>query len=975
MARKSITDYNMLPLRFALQRDALDQYQVAVLEPVWHEIVDDVLAELRRANARDDDVFFTYRPAATVLRAITHTLMQSFERHFNERAQRYEWKSLVALIDGGAPLPDREVIKVIENTSIYNWAEERLRKIIPGRADRVLAGLKERLEDLCMPEWTMQSLGALWDDERYTLRYQTIPALLCHYLHGRESGHANYQLRWRLLYDAKGSTHLISSLQLPIKDDAENGPFAFQISFWLQHQAGFRGREDFRLHVAPSCRRYATKTTRVSDGRDVTVNFESPHLLLSDRSPVNAQVALICTKERGAGGHWNWRDSVAPILDQLHVAGLCSPDDILKNPAAYHHRPDSQDAYFVVFRNGMKPKNNTPPGLSPADRALLAEFVLDQAGVFLKEEAPLKPSSFKVPNGPKTRSLIGQPPNNLFGHAIINAAAKARAKAEGKAVDSHIEATCYEAETRRHRLDGVPMHLLVLTLGSQAKETKDWAERAAHELFQNDASRQDWPEGITSSHHEIVPDFALPLDTGGRVPWQNGYRDHMRTQWVTRRDEISEWLGGVIAEQSASQRIPAGAKVMALIELPKLDEIKKGKTPVLREQHIKGCWRAACVLQNVGSQMLFPLKSVQSGNEKDHDSDAGRVCNGVADLLVRQAGVLYGTVAELARESRVELPDQMVQGLSIIGLYRQRFMKDFWRKGRNDAHYHLAVALRPDGRVEVKLAGAGNAWMPYHEASIRLGEIFMRSVNGKGLDFSEQAGEFAWNILQEASGSPTLVILTATDWRRGAWESLQNPRIERDRVTLKVGWEPKQAQVSDLPGVNIVRLRLRGNQAEIPDYVLAAGCDLKSRGELRLVTTSCVVPDPHVPPKFADSTFLSLCRRPETAKNVKPNQIKHEQVWKAARQPAAVEVLPFFCQPDCSAFGLAALTHALRDACPWWGHQDATVLPLPLHLGVKLATDMYWVVAGLDPTLQFMQPDNPDIVYQPSLFDQVDTEE
>ncbi|MEH2073576.1 MAG: RNaseH domain-containing protein [Nostoc sp.] len=220
---------------------------------------------------------------------------------------------------------------------------------------------------------------------------------------------------------------------------------------------------------------------------------------------------------------------------------------------------------------------------------------------------------------------------------------------------------------------------------------------------------------------------------------------------------------------------------------------KKGVHP---KQSIYRAVREACVLENIGSQMVQTVKP-KSADKEDESADTspsyskkteGRILNAVLDVTLRQVGALYGIPSEVYE--RAGIPKEIAQNLDVIALCRRKATQ-----GQDNIHYALAVRLRATGAVDVLFPNRQD-WIPYAQAGIELGQIFSRvrhdrnykTVQLKGIELAK----FAADVLTQVGEQPTLVLIEADVWRneRGeenggqAWFQLKNEYLFANRDVL-----------------------------------------------------------------------------------------------------------------------------------------------------------------------------------------------
>lgn len=384
-------------------------------------------------------------------------------------------------------------------------------------------------------------------------------------------------------------------------------------------------------------------------------------------------------------------------------------------------------------------------------------------------------------------------------------------------------------------------------------------------------------------------------------------------------------LTQAIARVRAEGLIPA-----LLVEFPRAEW-----DHLLAQQNPKHIVRDLCAEQEVGSQMLQSLKP---GEEEG--SVQGRIENALADLLVRQNGLIIGDIRELYRCAGV--PTVIAKHLTVVGLYRCR---------SNNHHIDFPVAVRilPTGRVEMQFPMAGHhPWQSYERAQFTLGRLFSETArlrqqkrkgetNGADPLYLEDKDieRFVESICTTIVG-PTIVLLEASDFR-SAWHQMQNRAMVENQNRLVFSEPHRCFDQTRLQDLWVVRLREAGSGCETPQYVRLSqevetgeSYPLFASGLFSLGTVNGL------------SLYHSIGQTPSSGKQPTWTLKIAEGSTEAFKHSHILEIIPFFRSPGIGDDELARISHVLRFTPSW--KMGSTILPLPNHLGRKAVDDYLWVL-------------------------------
>lgn len=335
-----------------------------------------------------------------------------------------------------------------------------------------------------------------------------------------------------------------------------------------------------------------------------------------------------------------------------------------------------------------------------------------------------------------------------------------------------------------------------------------------------------------------------------------------------------------IANQIASTTRP----IAALIELQGKDDFRGSEDP-------KHALRIGFALQNRLTQFV-----IAGADERlEH-----RARNSVLDLF-RQLGVGF------------RLPQPQSLGLHQLGV------AGFWMINRQRAsspsrtQQALPVCVYIDlVTQQIKAFAPGLAkWLPYPQALLEVARV---AANGKLSEFQRPhtAINVADSILLELrSAGNTLLLVHAQNARR-AWPWLANNRITIDQLAFN---EESPQPIKHWPGLRVIRIRDRQGH-ETPEWYARHET---ATGYMKGLS------------QINERVFASTYGKPPQFRQARHEGNLDELAWN----PAIVEITVAALQPGDTPLAWAAYTHELRQALIHY--DEATVLPLPLHLAELMA--------------------------------------
>jgi hypothetical protein len=469
-----------------------------------------------------------------------------------------------------------------------------------------------------------------------------------------------------------------------------------------------------------------------------------------------------------------------------------------------------------------------------------------------------------------------------------------------------------------------------------------------------------WPEDITLviPSQPIPNELLEPLETGKVDParrylpnlsteerrrFNKDWEKQMRLAFAAKTQAWENYLSGIRGNRSGYG--------LALIELPKFEE-RKYHT----DQSIKGAVRRACDRVGLASQMINPLAprpKLLPHKSEVTDESQGRLRNAVADLLYRQTGLSYERPKSLYTQAG--LPPDLAEQLHVVGLYRLSRYKP------SRVEYALAICLRPDGTYWALLPQHPERWLPLHQASQVIGELFLnKKVETIALP-REELASFAARVFTGMKDVPTLVLFEASDWRvRDLFPQFANGEAaQQNHLDLRKIWPFKRMYSrEDLPHLRIIRLRPVGTMGETPQYVPVledeedqpiTESDFAESEEDEFTVEKDFKQLTGLVDTQAESPFfhyLSIGRMPtmaakgQTAK--RPQYKLDEGGGIAFKHQTIVELVPFFLQEGDDALAWCHIAHFTRFSPGWDGGN--IILSYPLHLAKKLFEDQFCIL-------------------------------
>jgi hypothetical protein len=902
------TSYHIQEFRCRISPDALVGEYIAYLTFPYHRAFNTFLERVKairgeKLKRRDMPPFESLN---RLLVSLTPSLVHPFIPYYLDE-EGVEEKVVLRrmMVLSKSPRPSLAQIERVIHVWIRQWAEYCFKKEL--RTSDGADAYTQLLAQLSSPEtdWEEVEASGLIRDIQNPLAYRAIPSLLAALLAGQRSEILGEDIAWQLTQEPKSnrlalvSQPLYSSYYFDWKDKTVTGYFAYHVEFGMQTVPG-----DARpfVHVSISCRRYVeapVKELLFPRKSTVMVGTLTPRL---EDWPV--EPTLVPIRIRGVKKRTWWEDRVTELLYDLRARPLTDIQEIVSNPKSYWEPDDvTGDRYFLLQAEGIRPNHPLETGFSPRELYAVWQSILVLCHGILQSEAPLDRDS-RTQRIEKTASML--PVWELSERARVPVFVNGQKK--WQALSSDVKQQFGSAALQR-ALSGQPLTVLLLY---RTKQTYD----AVIKQLQLCALWQ-CPE-ITVRALRLDDHLTTPLEHGTMDPdmfmrpgLTKEEREALEDQWeqvveAGRRKRVKEW------RTFLTPLLPTKGAIVALIELPPESVERDDLNP-------RRAIREACVRERIGSQMLV---SVTDGTT----ADQSRVKSALADLLVRQLGVLYGNVTDMYHLAG--LPADMASRLTVVGLCRVR-------NREHGLDYAVAVRVLPDGRIEMLLPEDSERWRPYREGCLALGEIFRNAPPSKDrrhkrdLKLGEEViRRFIQRACLKAEG-PTVVLIGAHDFR-GVWKQLQNPHMLFNELSFAK--TDLLLRPDLLPDLWILRLRETGPLRETPQYVRllegALADDEEAHYAEGLYDAGLSGPFP---------IYHSIGRGPTSGKQSRTDLKIERGGTTAFKHQHVLETIPFFLHDASVALPLARMTYFFRFTPAW--EVGTTTFPFPNHLGYDAIDD------------------------------------
>ncbi len=911
--------YQIQEFRARLIPEQLAQERVWYLLFPFHQSLNTFLKQMERIRGKP--LQHRQKPPWRWLNKLLVALIPSLVHPFITGLSKTKGERHLLVLDG-YPRPSVEQVTLLVRVWLRRWVESCFKREIqtPEGQDayqRLLAGLASPATD-----WESIDAGFLIREKTHPLIYTALPSLLAARLKGEKMLINDEWVEWHLAQEGNNRLALVSQplLSRHVHDYGDKpklieGHFSYRVDFAVHTVPDDPDPRPF-VHVRIFSRRYIEKgpIKRFLFGRSSTVmvGIRKPRILTGDWPVVPILVPI---RIRGMKHLRFWDDRIIELLDDLkqlfspdQVRSLIDPTVLAKDPGAYWYSEHESDTYFMLFAEGIKPDHALGSSFSPTEFYHVWRAIMNRSQDVLRADAPLARDKDTSKPG-KTVSMLS------FWELNEQRFDKKTQRPIKTAVK-----TPFDARRKQRLLDGPAKRLL----GTEALQRVFAGEQVTvlilylTEEVRDEVMKQlqrcsfiDYPN-LVIREQRIDDALVTPLDPGNIDLGELELPDLDEEERERKRSTLDDNLTLAKRQRKAAWKKflaplrPKRGAAYALIEVPQ-DSWERD------ELNPKGVIREICVESRMGSQLLASF-------ERNESAGPSRVKNAIADLLVRQTGVIHGDICETYVWA--DIPAEIAKKLTVVGLYHHRSTKYL-------LDYVLAVRILPSGRVEMLLPD-DLQWRPYETACFRLGSIFAAASRKDGLKLRPQAMErFVEHVCLNTEG-PTLVLLEATDFRR-IWMQLQNPQMRLNELSFST--HPDPFQRNDVPNVWMVRLREAGALIETPQYVRLEEPD----EEEETIMFADGLFDLGPSGKF--SVYHSIGRGPTYKK-----QSEIRGYWKSSeggeesfKHAHVVEIIPFLLQEGIEPLLLARVTHFLR-AIPSW-ESGNTILPLPNHLAAGAIQD------------------------------------
>lgn len=910
MARKIDYDH-VLPTRFRIRANALENFQVHTCKNSWFSDAKDILKSLRALepakSRRGDNEWPELRFLNQALLALSPMLVHGYEVVGKETQllalDRYPGPSLISRL-------------ALQWSDI--WIKKRFKELAPDILDEKVRILQEKIK-AAQDDWRpVSALDALKEKDGL-LRYPAIPSLFAAYMaQNGPSQIFGQTVPWRLLQGAKNQALRVVSEPRNIG----HGSFAYLIRFSLQFQPG---DEMPWLYVSLSCQRYMEKPIeKLNAGRPtLLVQLEQP---LREDWP-HTKGTLVRLPIYGGLEHPSLEDGLPELLQRVEARNLVAPSSIFQNPL--HYRQKSQDNYLILYAEGYEPSHSLGSGFGAVERTAVFQQICERfAGL-------LEPASAMDRVEPKKWPATLLPWKIMEDRSIEQAPRHLSAEEQSDFKISTQQE--FRLASLKRAAKGKRVHFLLLFNNPDMDKAMEGFLLRQFQLN----NKSEWPEWIRVSAHPIPGELSLPLI----VPGDFGDAD-----WGKRRRQVEQRVAGKWLAFLQRLNILENEYNLAFIEIP------------ATAKHISpySAIRAACVKAGILSQMINPLRTnadmvlniAMRRGDPPFDwkmQDFVRLYSGASDLALRQMGV---TSKNLIEDVYITsgLKRDIAEKLSVIGLVRHRGNISP-RLGKGGVDYPLAICIRPDGNVEARLprfsmSDPESKWIPYQDAAIQIGRMFNDADRMQDIGFAGETNakksqgiqQFVLDVINSVKDAPSILMVHASDWR-SVWPSTSVPKININRMNFDIAGSPIITP-EKYPGLRAVWVRTYGGLGETPQYVATTQTnwdDLNEEGADRIWNTSLFL-DREVGGSLEH--LFSVGWLDNTGKKAAQDSAKilGEDADQYFRQQQLIEIVPWFSQPGDDPLSFGKTAHLLRSSPAW--NTGNIILPYPIHLGLALLRDM-----------------------------------
>lgn len=844
----------ILPTRFRLHQNLLDNFGVHVFTSNWRKEADD-LARSLSGNVRSAKTSLFNQAVL----ALSPVLVHGFNKYTGTQPNMPLYQMLALEQYPGVPL-----VKSLAK----HWADVWLETSFANVPDGCIRQQSQRLYDLIEDTgagWVEKSAQEALTDQSSGIRYSALPSLIAARFASTGVSEINGKaIKWGLIQQSDNKLAVVSDPQ-PL----DGGTFAYLIRFSLQFQPG---NPEPWIHTSLTCQRYIDEEF-ISGNKDrkVTILLRLGRPLHQAWAHNQTLVRLPVWDAPRKGGKQDrsprFEEGFHALLDRAQAREIIhDPSLILSEPLTY--RSVDGDGYFVLYAEGYDPGHPLGNGFGARERT---EIFRD---LKTKLDDILVPGNY-LP---------------LFQGGIASQALAPWRDTEKRAPSDPLQ----KREKRLHAIRAATgnrsVRILLMSInGDMGKAMREYLVGRHLKIDENDLPI----DGFEFIDLQIPDHLARPLEPGD-------FTKEKRLE--AEKQMANEWQKFLRPHKGADT-----TRMLAWIELP-------SNTSDFTSPH--NAIRMACVKEGIASQMIHKLRSdyerlSNMGRNFGHKGamfDFGRLYNACGDLLLRQMGVAQGDTKDgflTADYEKAGFPPEFAKNLVVVGLTVFKNQKDNYR-GRGSVEFPIAVRIFPNGKVEAKIPSVCD-WTEYFDAAIALGNEFIKRQRHESFYLDRPATfEFIQDLLSKQREMPSLLILDAYKLRT-VWSSLQVAKLKQGQLTL--GGDVYES--SDMLDMNVIWLRQQAD-GETPQYVVSNETDWADADDADRIAHASLFEDADVGGDFKH--FFSVGRLDNDNKADQAAMRHGEGSEMNFRNQQMLELVPVMGRFGEAA---ATVTHMLRSSPAW----------------------------------------------------------
>lgn len=958
----------MLLARFALNYEALAGCQIATLPFAHSEALDDLLGfvlqnEPKRQAKKPKWDWSEYPPFDQLNDVLTGSAT-SLVHGFNNSGETEKWpksefsvkpRSTLALTEiGGSPIWIPSIDQI--NDLVFTWAERWVKDQF--KVDKIRGG-SAKIETMRQAiyaqqtDWSYINAAELWKqytDEENTLVWSALSsvlaALFVHRMQGKtflmDDGEKTQEVTWQLTQEGNGRLAVVSEPFPHGKAGTANekGFVAYKLEFVLQTVAG--SNEPW-IGVFVSRRRFADRRVATKNyNRDVTV-------LLSSGIPRKEGWSITPTWTRYKIGGWlkkvkteddymvvgddhmrglYWRSEPTTLWEAWNGRPLLDPHKLFQTGGHPFGKPGT-DRYLILHAEGMEytpgKEHGAKSGTSLVERKVLINHVSEVMQDILVSDTPVDVDALSTL---EVKDIFANQLWALYTSEDLRTSAQAIPveRGTGKSADDQRHAarrqvTDYALSVA---LGNKPLNIILAAQEQPARQVLEQYVREALFLEVN----EPLPSCICITPLQLKHELNIPP---GLSILEQGTKEDREKAIVAFP---AEWEDKVRRWQTVVQpAIVPNAYNIVLAEL-------SGRSDAITDKYT---WRKSAARRGIyqagaSSQFVLTIPSKMAGDPTYFapfvPAARSRVINGVRDAIIRQTGLVYGSLPELYQYAGLD--SVRANELIVVALYR------FRQKSSTKVDLPFAIELYPNGRVLVVLPnddGIPDSPIPYIEASIELGKRFSRpmkthwrNVNFHADQHDARLMTFAHAVITKARQVQSLVLMEADGWRQSYLKITTNSSIAKDVADLA----GSKYTPTNLPLTALIRLRDAGTLNETPQFI--AGDNPSWSGDEVLMDSEGMLGA--IDRRGGLTHFYSVARQSATATEDQDNEAYTfgDGGDTAFRHQKIIELLPWFAANEDDRVRFSRIAHFLRFTPAW--NRGNTVQPWPMHLAEAMARNV-----------------------------------